>query len=179
MLVTASYVTLFALFLYFYIHAAYTEMKPICIIRLLELITGFPLVRENIIFSRPGKSQFCSSFERELGKVRLGKGGTQEQPLDRHSTGRLSFKCYYAATSLSCAGIQRMKSVSFHCWAAFNLVGEMRRIPPFPQQWHVQCGGPTLSYPPLAIRSWELEVTCAMWRTQPTLPPIGHQQLRV
>ena len=31
----------------------------------------------------------------------------------------------YASTSLSCAGIQQQKSVSFHCWAAINLVGEM------------------------------------------------------
>ena len=33
----------------------------------------------------------------------------------------------YAGTSLSCAGIQRWKSVSFHCWTAINLVGELRR----------------------------------------------------
>ena len=31
----------------------------------------------------------------------------------------------YASTSLSCAGIQQWKSVSFRCWAAINLVGEM------------------------------------------------------
>ena len=32
---------------------------------------------------------------------------------------------HYASTSLSCAGIQQWKSVSFCCWAAINLVGEM------------------------------------------------------
>ena len=41
---------------------------------------------------------------------------------------------YYAGTSLSCAGIQRWKSVSFHCWTAKNLVGESwrRRMTPTP-----------------------------------------------
>ena len=51
----------------------------------------------------------------------------------------------YAGTSLSCAGIQRWKSVSFHCWAATNLVGEIsneeENTPP---------------HPLLVIRSWEL-----------------------
>ena len=37
-----------------------------------------------------------------------------------------TFICY-ASTSLSCAGIQQWKSVSFHCWTAKNLVGELRR----------------------------------------------------
>ena len=40
----------------------------------------------------------------------------------------------YAGTILSCAGIQRWKSVSFHCWTAKNLVGESRkrRMTPHP-----------------------------------------------
>ena len=38
-----------------------------------------------------------------------------------------SVELCYAGTSLSCAGIQRWKSVSFHCWTAKNLVGESRR----------------------------------------------------
>ena len=43
---------------------------------------------------------------------------------------------FYAGTSLSCAGIQRWKSVSFHCWTAKNLVGELRRrrMTPHPYQ---------------------------------------------
>ena len=52
----------------------------------------------------------------------------------------------YAGTSLSCAGIQRWKSVSFHCWTAKNLVGESRRrrMTPHP-----------LPTPPLmVIQSW-------------------------
>ena len=50
----------------------------------------------------------------------------------------------FAGTSLSCAGIQRWKSVSFHCWTAINLVGELRRrrrtpTPPHPHSelWRV------------------------------------------
>ena len=35
------------------------------------------------------------------------------------------FTLHYASTSLSCAGIQWWQSVSFCCWAAINLVGEM------------------------------------------------------
>ena len=88
---------------------------------------------------------------------------------------------FYAGTTFSCAGIQRWKSVLFHCWAAFNLVGEIRRKalppppnndicdvedPPYPAppstisswelKWHVQCGGPTLPYPhqSSAVESW-------------------------
>ena len=43
---------------------------------------------------------------------------------------------YYAGTSLSCAGIQRWKSVSFHCWTAINLVGELRRRRKTPPHTH-------------------------------------------
>ena len=32
---------------------------------------------------------------------------------------------FYAGTSLSCAGIQQLKTVLFHCCAAINLVGDM------------------------------------------------------
>ena len=38
---------------------------------------------------------------------------------------KLSNVIFFAGTSLSCAGIQRWKSVLFSCWAAINLVGEM------------------------------------------------------
>ena len=59
------------------------------------------------------------------------------------------FKYHYASTSLSCAGIQWWKSISFHFWAAINLVCEMSNeeeaTPP-----------PTKPHPPLVIRSREL-----------------------
>ena len=81
--------------------------------------------------------------------------------------------------------------------------------PPYPPlaisssalKWLVQCGGPPNPTPhqSLAAESWSdmcnvedapyptpighqqlsIEVTCAMWRTHPILPPISHQQLRV
>ena len=70
----------------------------------------------------------------------------------------------YAGTSLCCDGIQRWKSVSFHCWAAINLVDEMSNeeedvtplvIRSWELKWHEQWGrGPT---PPFVIRSWELK----------------------
>ena len=44
----------------------------------------------------------------------------------------LVLKHNYAGTSLSCAGIQLWKSVSFCCWAAINLVGERSKDTPPP-----------------------------------------------
>ena len=64
--------------------------------------------------------------------------------------------------------IQWWKSVSFHCWTAMNLVGDMSSEENLPPTHH-----------PLVIRSQEL-----MWHEQwgggppsPTIP-IGHQELR-
>ena len=79
---------------------------------------------------------------------------------------------YYAGTSLSCAGIQRWKSVSFHCWAAINLVGDMSNeeedphptIPIGHQElrvqvtWAMRRRTTTPTHPtPLVIRSWQLK----------------------
>ena len=44
---------------------------------------------------------------------------------NKNNNKSFSYLYNYASTSLSCAGIQRWKSVSFRCWAAINLVGEM------------------------------------------------------
>ena len=79
-------------------------------------------------------------------------------------------------THLNCT-----KSFSFNCRAAFNLVGEIKRIPPSPTSPTITCAmwriHTTLSH----ISHWQLrvEVTCPMWRANPTLPPVSHQQLRV
>ena len=78
----------------------------------------------------------------------------------------------YGGTSLSCTGIHRWKSVSFHCWAVINLVcedeqwggGHSTPTPPIlghqelRVKWDEQWGGrqPTPPHPPLVIRSWEL-----------------------
>ena len=57
-------------------------------------------------------------------------------------------KNYYAGTSLSCAGIQRWKSVSFRCWAAINLVGEMSKRSRTPHP---------LPYPPFSfLTAWRV-----------------------
>ena len=48
----------------------------------------------------------------------------------------VSLWSFYACTSLSCAGIQWWKSVSFHCWTAINLVGEGRRRRRSPIPYH-------------------------------------------
>ena len=86
-------------------------------------------------------------------------------------TGKIYQVHDYAGTSLSCAGIQWWKSVSFHCWAAINLVGEISNeeedTPPHPTpptlshqelrvKWDEQWGGdtPPPPHPPLVIRSW-------------------------
>ena len=111
---------------------------------------------------------------------------------------------FYAGTSLSCAGIQQWKSVSFHCWTTFNLVGKMRKIPHHPPTTNNDmCNVKDPPYPTphwsSAVESWSdmsneedppylplirhqqlrVEVTWAKRRSHPMLPPISHQQLRV
>ena len=89
------------------------------------------------------------------------------------NTGRPIFitcRVSYAGTSLNCAGIQWWKSVSFHCWAAINLVSEMSNEE-----------DDTPPHPPLVIRSWELGgMSNEEEDTRPHTPPtLHHQELRV
>ena len=97
---------------------------------------------------------------------------------------KLLFLHFYAGTSLSCAGIQWWKSVSFHCWAGINLVGDMSNeedpthhptTPIGHQELRVEVIWAMRRRPPptpLVIRSWELK-----WHEQwggppPTPPPL-------
>ena len=74
-------------------------------------------------------------------------------------------KYYYAGTSLSCAGIQRWKSVSFHCWTAINLVGELRRRRKTP---HPLPTPPLNGHPELVNEQWR---GGGRWPPPPTHPP--------
>ena len=69
-------------------------------------------------------------------------------------------------------------------WSAAERWSDMRDVEEDPPtlnshqqlRWHVQCGGPNLSYPPSAISNWELKWHA--WCGGPTLP-IPHQPLAV
>ena len=108
----------------------------------------------------------------------------------------LSNLSVYAGTSLSCAGIQQWKSVSFCCWAAINLVGEMREeeqdthpypTHPFPSSlceefyilacswWAMSSRTPTPTYPPFSFLTvWRVLHPCLLLMSneeQDTPPP--------
>ena len=62
------------------------------------------------------------------------------------------YGAYYAGISLSCAGIQWWKSVSFHCRAPINLVGKMSNE----GGGHPPPTTPTLGYAELRVKWDEL-----------------------